>query len=915
MNYKRSLAYLETSPKDKSLRDSVRLLGHILGEVLIEQEGKFLFDIVEQLRSLTKDLRTTFNEKTITKIEKIIDSLSIDKAHKVVRSFSIYFILVNAADEIHRLKNEDENLSKDNFDFVIKELIANKTTAKHFTQLLNNLEIIPVFTAHPTEATRQTILRKILNISKILLEKELSNESDFNFIEFKKKLKTQITLIWQSTDIRFSKITVRDEIQRGLFFFKDIIFDEVPKLYSKLNHAIESNFKKDILSPPIIKLGSWMGGDRDGHPYVTIDLSKETFKYQKETIIELYMKELDLLYSFLSQSISIVNVSKKLKKSIEWDKKNLNLEITNSLLREPTELYSHKLLLIAEKLKLTLKNDSFGYNNIDEFIDDLDLIKESLQENKGEIIYKEVLLPFIYKVKTFGFHFIKLDIRQNSKEINNAVEEVLRVASVCNEFNKQNEDVKIKILTQEILSRRPLTNNYTKLSDSTSKVINEIQLINFAQKNISKDACEDFIISNSSNVSDILGLLLLSKEAGVSFLTEEDEIESSLNILPLFETIEDLRSCDLVLKELFENDAYKSHLKSRNKIQKVMLGYSDSNKDGGIVTSNFELFSAQKRITELTSKYKIDLVLFHGRGGSISRGGGPLHKSILAQPNNSIKGKIKITEQGEMISSKYLVPQIANRSLELITSAVLLASESSNKKNAVDTKFIDALSLISEEAFKVYKELVSHPNFIDYFRTATPIDIIEKIEIGSRPSSRKKGNDITMLRAIPWVFSWTQNRQTISGWFGFGSAITNLINTKTINIKLLKKMYKEWKFFTVMIENIEMVLLKTDMIIAEKYSELSNPNSRLIYNNIKSEYEKSVAVLLEITGQNYLMDNNKSLQRSILLRNPYIDPISFIQLKFIKEFRNSKSESKKNEILSLLRSTVNGIAAGIRNTG
>jgi len=915
MNHKRSLAYLEASPKDKSLRDSVRLLGHFLGEVLIEQEGRFLFDIVEQLRSLTKDLRTTFNEKTISEIEKIIDNLSIDKAHKVVRAFSIYFILVNAADEIHRLKNEDENLSKDNFDFVIKELIANKITVKSFNELLKSLEIIPVFTAHPTEATRQTILRKILNISKILLEKEISNESDFNFIEFKKKLKTQITLIWQSTDIRFSKITVRDEIQRGLFFFKDIIFDEVPKLYSKLNHAIESNFKKEILSPPIIKLGSWMGGDRDGHPFVTIDLSKETFKYQKETIIDLYLKELDLLYSFLSQSVSIVSVSKKLKKSIEWDKKNLNLEITNSLLREPTELYRHKLILIAEKLKLTLKNESFGYNNIEEFIYDLDLIKESLQENKGDIIYKEVLLPFIYKVKTFGFHFIKIDIRQNSKEINDAVEEVLRVASVCNKFNKLNEETKNKILTGEILNRRPLTNNYTKLSDSTTKVINEIKLINFAQNNISQDACEDFIISNSSNVSDILGLLLLSKEAGVSFLTEANEINSSLNILPLFETIEDLRSCDLILKELFENCAYKSHLKSRNQIQKVMLGYSDSNKDGGIVTSNYELFSAQKRITELTSKYKIDLVLFHGRGGSISRGGGPLHKSILSQPQNSIKGKIKITEQGEMISSKYLVPQIANRSLELITSAVILASESSNKNFAVNTNFIEALSLISKEAFKVYKELVSSPNFIDYFRTATPIDIIEKIEIGSRPSSRKKGNDISMLRAIPWVFSWTQNRQTISGWYGFGSAISNLVSTNSINVKLLKKMYKEWKFFTVMIENIEMVLLKTDMIIAEKYSELSSESSRLIFNKIKKEYEKSVAVLLEITGQNYLMDNNKSLQRSILLRNPYIDPISFIQLKFIKEYRNAKSETKKKEILSLLRSTVNGIAAGIRNTG
>ena len=915
MEYKRSLAYLESSPKDKNLRDDIRLLGQILGEVLIEQEGSKLFDVVEQLRSLTKELRTNYDTKIVEEIETIINSLTAEKAHKVVRAFSIYFILVNAADEIHRLKNENENLSKDNFDYVIKGMIDRKISFKEFKNILEHIEVIPVFTAHPTEATRQTILRKILNISKILLNKELLRNSEFDIDEFKNKLKIQVTLIWQSTDIRFSKITVRDEIQRGLFFFKDIIFDEIPELYKKLNDSIKVNYKTNYNSPPLLKLGSWMGGDRDGHPFVTTELSKETFEYQKNTIIELYLKELDLLYSYLSQSISIVKVSQALKKSVELDKKNLKIDISNNLLREPTEIYRHKLILIAEKLRNTLSKQNFGYLNSDELLSDLKLIAKSLIDNKGEFLYKEILLPFIYKVETFGFYLVKLDIRQNSKEINSVVNELFEVSGVSVNFQNLEETEKINILTREILNHRPLINRFTKLSSQASKVINEIQLIAYAQKEIAKDSCEDFIISSSANVSDVLGLLLLSKEAGVSELTNDDKLVSKFNILPLFETIEDLRNSNNILNILFENAAYKSHLLSRNKIQKVMLGYSDSNKDGGIVTSNFELYRAQETITKLCDKYKIELILFHGRGGSISRGGGPLHKSILAQPESSIKGKIKITEQGEMISSKYLVPQIANRSLELITSAVILASSKTKKDNSFNKDFENNLAKISDEAFAAYKKLVMHKEFIDYFRSATPIEVIEKIEIGSRPSSRKKGNDIKMLRAIPWVFAWTQNRQTISGWYGFGSAVDKLISENQIKLKDLQKMYNEWKFFSVMIENIEMVLLKTDLIIAEKYSELFKHKDNVIFSSIKEEYLKSVQAVLSITGENYLMDSNKSLQRSILLRNPYIDPISFIQLKFIKEYRNSKNEKSKKEILSLLRSTVNGIAAGIRNTG
>jgi len=963
----KSIKILTTPDEDLLLNRDIRELGTILGNVLKEQEGEELFNLVEELRLLTKDLRSQTDllliDKTYKRIVSIVENLNYDKALKVVRAFSIYFILVNAADEIHqirlsRLKMFDKNdLLQNSFEEVLMKLKAKGISFNFIKKILNEIELNPVFTAHPTEATRQTILKKISNISNLLLKREIIKNTNEEIEKIFEDLKSEITLLWQSNEIRFHRVTVKDEIQRGLYFFTNVLYNVIPNYYNKINSKINKIFNLDLYKnsleennslskyylPVLIKFGSWMGGDRDGHPFVTTDISKETMINHQKKIINLYLQDLNNLYDSLSSSTNIIKVQSRLLRSIEEDKGKLEIDFEGSFLRDPSEVYRTKLSLIYQKLQNTLNHKNYFYSSSNELINDLNLLFESLIQNKGLVIAETKLLQLIYKVKTFGFHLAYLDIRQNSNLLRQTINEIFQITDVSSDFISLPENEKVKILSREILNNRPLVNIFSDLSTTAQQVLNELSLIKWGKENISNEITNDYIISNSSTVSDVLTALLLSKEVGLLKISNGKIIKSDFDILPLFETIKDLRKSSLVMNELFNNGAYSQHIKCRNKIQKIMLGYSDSNKDGGIVTSNYELYKSQIDLKNICNQNNIELILFHGRGGSISRGGGPVHLSILAQPVGTIEGKIKITEQGEMISSKYLIPEIALDNLELTSSAILISTVNSellklknrNKSNTIKNedlqinlsqnefdqyfeKYKNIFDNISYIALEKYKELIGLAKFQDYFRNVTPIDIIEKIEIGSRPPSRNKNIDFQSLRAIPWVFAWTQNRQNISGWFGFGSAIFYVLNKNISSFDELKKIYSEWNFFKALVDNIEMVLLKTDMLIGKEYLKLGKEKieTEKIFNIIKDEYEKTVKAILTITEEENLLDSNRSLQRSILLRNPYLDPISFIQVKFIEEYRNPKTSSiQKRKLLFLLRSTVNGIAAGLRNTG
>ncbi len=965
----KSIKVLTAQEEDLLLNRDIRELGTILGNVLKEQEGEELFNLVEELRMLTKDLRSQHDSSSIDKIYKrilsIVDNLSYEKAINVIRAFSIYFILVNAADEIHQIRlqrqimlDKKESLIN-SFEEVLMKLKAKGISFNFIKKIFNKIELNPVFTAHPTEATRQTILKKISSISNLLLRREVLHNTNEEIENIFEDLKSEITLLWQSNEIRFHRVTVKDEIQRGLYFFTNVLYNVIPNYYDRINSKLNQIFipklnnklipSKEInsiskyYSPVIIKFGSWMGGDRDGHPFVTTEISKETMVIHKKKIINLYLQDLNNLYDSLSSSTNIVKVHPKLLRSIEEDKSKLEIDFEGSFLRDPSEVYRTKLSLIYKKLQNTLDGKNYCYASSIDFINDLNLIFESLIQNKGLVIAETKLLQLIYKVKTFGFHFAYLDIRQNSNLLRQTINEIFQITDVTSDFISLTENEKVKILTREILSNRPLVNIFSDLSTTTQQVLNELSLIKWGKENISDEITNDYIISNSSTVSDVLTALLLSKEVGLIKISNRKIIKSDFDILPLFETIKDLRKSSLVMKELFNNIVYSQHLKCRNKIQKIMLGYSDSNKDGGIVTSNYELYKSQIDLKNICEQNNVELILFHGRGGSISRGGGPVHLCILAQPLGTIEGRIKITEQGEMISSKYLIPEIAMNNLELASSAILISTVNSellkfkNKNQIKAIKVMDSeinlsnnefdqyyekykniFDVISNAALDKYRDLIQCDKFQDYFRDVTPIDIIEKIEIGSRPPSRTKNKDFKSLRAIPWVFAWTQNRQNISGWFGFGSAIYYVINQNIASFEELKKIYIEWNFFKALVENIEMVLLKTDMLIGKEYLKLAKDiiETEKIFNLIKDEYELTVKAILTITEKENLLDSNRSLQKSILLRNPYLDPISFIQVKFIKEFRDSRlSAIQKRKLLLLLRSTVNGIAAGLRNTG
>jgi len=918
--------YEPGSAQDEPLKRDIKELGIILGKILIEQEDYNLYETVEKLRALTKQLRSAYSRKIRDEIISLIDTLSIDKAYKVVRAFSIYFVLVNAADEVHRIRKQRTNSIKYNIpasgsiEEALIQLKNEKHSEKTVKNILNSIEIIPVFTAHPTEATRQTTLRKILKISQLLIQREISTLTAMEKEELNQQLQAEITLLWQSNEIRFHKVTVQDEIQRGMFFFKEILYDIIPTFYLTLNQNLKSILNISSPSPTIINFGSWMGGDRDGHPFVTVDVTRETMLNNRKQIISLYQRDLDLLYTSLSPSLNIVAVDKKLLESIERDCVSLRIKKSDGILRDPSEIYRTKLYLISNKLEKTNSYLEGRYNTSDELVDDLNIIYQSLVSNKSKIIAYSLVLPFIYKVKTYGFRLVALDIRQNSSLINFAVKDLLAYSEVEENFLSLNEDEKISLLTKEILSSRPLKNNHSDLNFATRQILEEIAVIKWGKENISPNSCNDYIISNCSNVSEVLSVLLLAKESALIKVYKKQIIKSDFDILPLFETIADLRKCSAIMETLFNNEAYKKHIELRGNNQKIMIGYSDSNKDGGIVTSNYELYKAQINLKDLCDKKKISLILFHGRGGSISRGGGPVNQSILAQPYGTIEGKIKITEQGEMISSKYLVPQIAQTSLELMTSAVITASVKTkfHKKGEKFQIYHEIFEAISENAFNFYRELIHHPKFHLYFRNTTPIDIIEHIEIGSRPASRNKSNDIRSLRAIPWVFAWTQNRQTISGWYGFGAAIQKCISDNRTDWEEIIEMYSDWEFFKTLVDNIEMVLLKTDMIIGKEYLSLIYKQAEVeeIFQLIEEEYNNACKMVLNITGEKNLLDNNKSLQQSILLRNPYIDPISFIQVKFVKQFRRKKLSKRQSEdLLMLLRSTVNGIASGVRNTG
>ncbi|HXF64845.1 MAG TPA: phosphoenolpyruvate carboxylase, partial [Caldilineaceae bacterium] len=761
------------------LRYWIRTLGNLLGETIIEQEGQELFDLEEEIRALAKAWRAgdRLAQGQIThKVSHLVED--VPRALAVLKAFSTYFQLVNLAEEaqrVHILRERARAASERNVPMTetiahaVQRLKAEGVSAEEARRLLADLLIMPVFTAHPTESKRRTVLYKLKTISNILREMDLVDLIPSERAEKEQQLRENIVLLWQSDEMRDRPPTVMDEVRNGLYFFEETLFDLVPRIYREMERALAHVYPGESFDIPVfLRYGSWVGGDRDGNPFVTVSVTEEALRAQKDVVLELYDREVEALYDHLSSGRSRVGFSQAFLESLERDfalVPDAEREVLDRFDQEP---YRQKLIMMYRRLEATRAENRLpwrerdpnprAYRSAAEFLEDLRLIYDSLNQNKGERLARGRLWDLIRRVEVFGFHLATLDMRQHAARHRAAMAEVLARYNLAANYENMAEAERVALLSREIVNPRPLTARLD-FSDETNETIALFRLIRRARQLIGPEAVQSYIISMTTQVSHVLEVLLFARDAGLL---------GEIDIVPLFETIEDLRAAPQIMTRLFQNGAYHRHLTARGKRQQIMIGYSDSNKDGGYLMANWMLFQAQRGLARVCDEAGIKLTLFHGRGGTVGRGGGPANRAILAQPPESVRGRIKLTEQGEVISGRYSNPDIAHRHLEQLVNAVMLTS---GRRPHYEQEAIWAAVMeeLGEAAYRKYRALVEKPHFLQYFHEATPIDHISLLNIGSRPARRKATTGIADLRAIPWVFAWTQSRVNLPSWYGVGT--------------------------------------------------------------------------------------------------------------------------------------------------
>ncbi len=912
----------DISSKDAPLREDIRLLGRILGDTLREQEGEATFALIENIRRASVRFRKSQDDRDRAQLEQMLDALSPEETLLVVRAFSYFSQLSNIAEDLHHNRRRRAHLKagsppqEGSMQLVLDHMQEKQLGLSDIQAFFDKAVISPVLTAHPTEVQRKSILNCQLIISSLLSERDRIEMTPEELADNEETLHRFVLILWSTRMLRTSKLSVQDEVKNGLTFYDYTFLREIPKLYAGLEKQIEARFGKRIELPPFLRVGSWIGGDRDGNPFVTHEVMLNAAQRHSATALDYYLAETELLNSRLSLSSRLVDISPELEAFSEQSPdKDPNRE------DEP-----YRRALIAVYARLVATSEHLGhrvhhlhpvskevkhYTNAAEFIAELDIIIDSL-EHHGALYLSRGRMAYLRRaVEVFGFHLAPLDMRQHSGVHEQVVSELLVNAGVA-DYAKLNEGQRREALLAALQMSQSLSPDLEKFSEV---VQGELRLM-FAAANIHQRfgaaALPNYIISKTDAVSDMLEVALMVQQSG---LLQGNTLH--LNIIPLFETIEDLRGCGAIMDQLFAIPFYRALLNSRDNTQEVMLGYSDSNKDGGYLTANWELYKAEVELVQVFEKHGIELRLFHGRGGTVGRGGGPSFQAILAQPPGSVNAQIRITEQGEVISSKYSDPEIGRRNLEILVAATMEATLLHHHgDDSTMPEFHRIMEAMSLDAFAAYRKLVYEtPGFTDYFFAATPIREIAELNIGSRPSARRATNKIEDLRAIPWVFSWGLSRALLPGWFGFGSAVKQLIEREgDAGLKQLQSMYQNWAFFRGMLSNMDMVLSKTDMGIASRYAELV-PDEALrarIFGAIEAEWQDTVDMLFAITGVSHLLEDNPALARSLTTRTPYIDPLNHLQVGLLHRHRAGDTDEKVKRAIHL---TINGIAAGLRNSG
>ncbi len=920
-----------------SLNADIDLFTRLLGDVLRQHSRKRVLVMVERLREGFLKLRHRDDPELRGKLIERIESLDPQTLGEVIRAFNIYFALVNIAEEVngHLVRREQVSgggrLWVGSFDQTVHQFREDGVDPAHFQSLLEHLLYLPVFTAHPTESKRRTILenhRRLFVLLRSLHSHKMNQEERDDRL---REISTRIQVLWKTDEVRAHKPQVSDEVKQGLYYFRESLFVTIPEVYRNLERAVRRVYgaKSGIAVPSFIRFGSWIGGDRDGNPFVKPETTEMAVRMHHELVLEAYVERLRDLSRLLSQSSTLCEQSPEFLESLDMDEDYWSETVGSNSSRERHEPYRRKMEIMRHRLEANLarvrarlreERGSLpsGYDSADDLLADLYLVRDSLIGHGDADAAAGELQDLIRLVETFGFHLVHLDIRQESTRHTQAITELFARQPGAPLYQAFDEQQRLDILARAIADPRPMVVDKETLTAETRETLEVFEVMVRMRAQISPEVFGNYVISMTHAASHVMEAMLLARLAGLAGKVGEDWF-CAIRVSPLFETIEDLAHIRQVMGALFDDPTYSELLKASGNQQEVMLGYSDSCKDGGILASNWNLYDAQQKIIALADNKGVACRLFHGRGGTIGRGGGPTHEAILSQPVDTVHGQIKFTEQGEVLSYRYANPETARYELTMGISGLIKASRCLIEPPAEDRKdylgIMDELSALGEGA---YREMVATPGFLDYFYEATPLDAIARLNIGSRPSHRKKADrSLGSIRAIPWVFGWAQSRHTLPAWFGVGHALESWRGNDPERLAKLQRMYHEWAFFRALLSNIQMALFKAEMPIAEQYSRLAADPATAgrVYQAIREEHRRTLEQILAVSGLHGLMEETPELRHSLGRRNMYLDPLNYIQVSLLERYRGSASKEEGEQWLEPLLRSINAIAAGMRNTG
>ncbi|AMO22127.1 phosphoenolpyruvate carboxylase [Ramlibacter solisilvae] len=920
---------------ERPLVEDIRLLGRILGDVIREQEGVDAFDLVERVRKLSVAFRRDADHDADRALKALLKSLTTEQTVSVIRAFTYFSHLANLAEDRHHIRRRiiherAGDTQEGSIEVALARLRWAGIAPRTVSQTLAQSYVSPVLTAHPTEVQRKSILDAERVIATLLTARDEIKASALpkdalaprELAANEAQIRARVLQLWQTRLLRFTGLTVADEIENALSYYEATFLREIPKLYAELERELG---QQPVAS--FLRMGQWIGGDRDGNPNVTAETLEYALRRQSEVALRHYLTEVHYLGGELSQSALLVDVTPGMRALADSSP-----DVTEHRLDEP---YRRALTGMYSRLAASLRELTGGeaarhavppqnpYLQAEDFLVDLRTIEASLLAHHGQPLVQQRLHPLIRAVEVFGFHLATVDLRQSSDQHEAVIAELLAVARIEPHYARLQESARRALLVRLLSDARPLRVLGASYSELARRELAVFETARRMRERFGAQAIRHYIISHTESVSDLLEVLLLQKEVGLLHGTLDEKASADLIVVPLFETIEDLRHAAPIMREFYGTPGIARLVQRSGSEQDIMLGYSDSNKDGGIFTSNWELYRAEIALVELFDQMagalNIRLRMFHGRGGTVGRGGGPSYQAILAQPPGTVRGQIRLTEQGEVIGSKYANPEIGRRNLETLVAATLEATLLQPTKTA-PKEFLAAAESLSAISMQAYRTLVyDTPGFTEYFFDSTPIREIAELNIGSRPASRKATQKIEDLRAIPWSFSWGQCRLTLPGWYGFGSAVRDFLDDnpqrpRREGLALLQKMYKQWPFFRALLSNVDMVLAKSDLALASRYAELVG-DARLrkrVFALIEAEWHLTVDALQQITGERQRLASNPSLQRSIRHRFPYIDPLHHLQVELVRRHREGKLDERARRGIHL---SINGIAAALRNTG